>query len=485
MSPHCAQIFFARPPVPGEVKTRLAYFLGNERACNLYIKMLKSLLLSFQEKPGIPSGSNSNSIEVFVFIASSLKKIEKNTSQIDIFQSCSIKAQNIYLQEGNDLGVRIANAFEKLGSKMMAKEIPILIAATDQPDYDPEMAYAISQKLKEYDAVLGPAQDGGYYVVALRPSVYKNKDLLKRSFSGMEWSHKQVLQQQKERFAQLGIQTWISPKLLRDIDTFDDLCAYQKNFGKSKKEAKQKFKIQKLSFSEFMPDIRVVLPVLNEAHNLALVLERLKSIPYFKEIICADNGSTDASLEVARKMGARVTHCKRRGYGSTCLKALADIRRRGACEAVLFLDADASDDLSELYEILASIVSGRFDLCIGARVPQLAERGALLAHARFGNRLATSLISLFWGFSYRDLGPLRAITWQALEKLKMDDPNFGWTVQMQIRALKKKLRILEIPVAYHKRSSGKSKVSASFVNSMKAGYTILRMIFQELLAKRK
>ena len=148
---------------------------------------------------------------------------------------------------------------------------------------------------------------------------------------------------------------------------------------------------------------------------------------------------------------------------------------------VLFLDADGSDDLTELDEILARTVSGNFDLCIGARVSKLAERGALLPHARFGNWLATTLISFFWGFRYHDLGPLRAIRWSALEKLEMDDPDFGWTVQMQVRALKKKLRITELPVAYRKRSFGQSKVSASLINSLKAGYVILKVIFQELL----
>ena len=477
----------------------MAYFLGDERACDLYTKILKSLLLSFQER------SNPN-IEVFVFSAEPIKRNKEDkpflkaappySTAIDIFQSYAVKAQNIYLQEGPDLGMRMANAFWKVGSeveKRMAPksseeldgestlDLPLLLAGTDQPEYNPALAYALSQKLNKYDALLGPACDGGYYLVGFSSRVYKNKDLLEQVFREIKWSSHQVFEQQQENFAKLGLKSYICPQILQDIDTFADLCAYQKNHENTK-EAASMGGLTKLSLAEYKPDIRVILPVLDEASSLNPILEKLKASSYFSEIICADNGSTDGSIEVARKMGARVTHCKRRGYGSTCLKALADIRERGGCEVILFLDADGSDDLTELYEMLARTVSENFDLCLGARLPKIAESGALLPHARFGNWLATSLISLFWGFRYQDLGPMRAIRWSALEKLEMDDLDFGWTVQMQVRALKKKLRIIELPVAYRKRSYGKSKISASLRNSLKAGYVILKVIFRELLS---
>ena len=221
--------------------------------------------------------------------------------------------------------MRMANAFYKLGPSL---GVPILLAGTDQPDYGPELAYAVSQKLSEYDAVLGPACDGGYYLLAFSPAVYRNKDLLQRALGKMEWSHDQVLHQQQERFAQLGIKTWICPQVLQDIDSFADLYSYQRNFQETNKTAiGPEQGAAKLSLAEFMPDIRVVLPVLNEAQNLAPLLERLKACAYFSEIICADNGSDDGSIELAQKMGVRVTHCKKLGYGSTCLEALADIRK--------------------------------------------------------------------------------------------------------------------------------------------------------------
>ena len=498
---HFAQIFFARPPVAGEVKTRLARFIGEEGACALYTKILKFLLLSFT-KPSKPeselalrdenfSGSNKNKIEVFVFV-SRLAKEGK------IFQEeCFVGPQNILLQkEGGDLGLRMAHAFWRLGADLSNKgELPILLAGTDQPEYDPALASGLAQKLSEYDAVLGPACDGGYYVIGFNAKVYKDKELLEKIFSNIEWSSSQVFQQQKKRLLTLGLRSYVCPEIFQDIDTFYDLCSYQRslerepsNFRKDSKadsaplDTERGNETTKLSLSEFIPDLRLLLPVFNEAANLAPLLKKLRALPYFREIISADNGSTDGSVELAESMGLRVTHCKRLGYGSTCLKALEDIRERGGCDALLFLDADGSDKLEELDKILAPVLSGHFDFCLGARSPKLAEKGALLPHARFGNWLAGRLIALFWGFRYYDLGPMRAISWSALESLRMDDPDFGWTVQMQVRALKKKLRVVELPVSYRKRLYGKSKVSASFISSLKAGYVILRVIFLELIS---
>ena len=386
----------------------------------------------------------------------------------------------IFLQNGNDLGERLANAFFELGKRCTNKN-PILLAGTDSPNYIPEISHRAAEKLTEYDIVLGPSQDGGYYLVGLSYPFYTNQKFLNTVFTHLTWSHNHVFDNQKKRFEEQKCKIWICPEILEDIDTFKDLCSYEKN----RKNANKSSSYYSLSLKKFLPTIYVILPVLNEKQNLPPIIRALQKNNYFQKIICADNGSTDGSIEVAKEMGAHVTHCEKRGYGATCLEALSYVRKKGGCEAVLFLDADGSDHLSYLEEILGYVISNQFDFALGARTPSLSSPGALLPHARFGNWLATRLIQLFWGFRYNDLGPFRAISWHSLEMLRMDDKNFGWTIQMQIRALKKSLRIKEIPVAYQKRRAGESKISASIIGSIKAGLIIFRVLFYELFTSQK
>ena len=481
-------VFFARYPLTAQVKTRLGYSLGYEASANLYKKILNKVITSFKA---------NNSIEVFASLApiklistqtnvnKSKEILEKNA--LSFFENFGIAKKNIYWQKGSDLGARLADTFLQLKNKNL--RCPLIISGTDYPAYTPNLALEATQLLKKYDAVLGPAIDGGYYLIALNSKVYHDSDLINEAFNKLSWSHERVMLNQKERLESLGLRVSTDLAIIQDIDDFDDLCQYQKK--QKEKQTKQRDLKQKqsdtyqLCFDEFIPDIRVVLPVLNEAKNLPVILERLQKSGYFSEIICADNGSTDGSVSIAEKMGAIVSHCKKKGYGATCLKALEGIAERKSCDIVLFLDADGSDDLDAMKDILANVISSRFEFCLGQRSPQLAESGALYPHARFGNWLATYLIAIFWGFSYKDLGPFRAIRWEALDKLKMDDMDFGWTVQMQIRAVKQKLKIIEVPVAYRKRQSGKSKVSASVLGSLKAGYIILKVVFSEFFFHNK
>ena len=218
--------------------------------------------------------------------------------------------------------------------------------------------------------------------------------------------------------------------------------------------------------------VSVIIPVLNEEQSIAAVLEDIPDVA--SEVIVVDNGSTDQTASIARTRGAVVVTEPRRGYGHACLRGIEAVNDP---EIVVFLDGDFSDYPSEMNLLIAPIRSNEADLVIGSRMLGISSRGALPPHARFGNHLAGLLIHLFFGFLYTDLGPFRAIRTDSLKSLGMVDRTFGWTVEMQIKAIRKGLRIREIPVSYRKRI-GKSKISGTLIGSIKAGFKIIWTILK-------
>jgi glycosyltransferase involved in cell wall biosynthesis len=220
--------------------------------------------------------------------------------------------------------------------------------------------------------------------------------------------------------------------------------------------------------------VDVVIPALNEEASLPLVLKALAALPRapVRRVVVADNGSTDATARVAREGGAVVVPAKRRGYGSACLAGLAHLRANDPPQIVAFVDADYSDHPEELPLLLAPLEAGAADLVIGSRVLGEHEPGALLPQARAGNLVACLLIRLLYGHRYTDLGPFRAARWEALESLGMADPNFGWTAEMQVKALRHGLRVAEVPVRYRRRV-GVSKITGTLSGTLRAGYKIL------------
>jgi glycosyltransferase involved in cell wall biosynthesis len=219
------------------------------------------------------------------------------------------------------------------------------------------------------------------------------------------------------------------------------------------------------------PAIDVVIPALNEERSLPLVIADLPRPPV-RRVVVADNGSTDGTARAAREGGAEVVTAPRRGYGSACLAGLDHLRRTGPPEIVVFVDADYSDHPKELPEVVAPILAGDADLVIGSRILGRRERGALLPQARAGNLVACLLIRHFYGQRFTDLGPFRAIRWEALERLRMSDPDFGWTAEMQVKAVRRGLRCAEVPVSYRHRI-GVSKITGTVAGTFRAGYKIL------------
>ncbi len=221
--------------------------------------------------------------------------------------------------------------------------------------------------------------------------------------------------------------------------------------------------------------VALVIPALNED---AVIGQTLAALPagLYAIVVVSDNGSTDRTSDISYAAGATVVSDDERGYGAACLRAIAALP--DTVEAVVFMQADLSEFPEEAADLLAPIHRGEADLVIGSRTLGQAEPGALLPHQEFGNSIANLLIRLLFGHKYTDLGPYRAIRLDALRAMGMRDRNYGWTVEMQVRALQQGLRVVEIPVRYRLRKAGVNKVSGNLRASLKAGWKIMTTVLR-------
>jgi len=229
--------------------------------------------------------------------------------------------------------------------------------------------------------------------------------------------------------------------------------------------------------------VGLVIPALDEELALPLVLGELPRAELAR-LVVVDNGSSDDTAGAALRAGAEVVREGRRGYGSACLAGIAALRETsapdgepalGRGDVIAFVDADYSDHPAELSQVLAPVLADEADLCIGSRVLGGASMQALLPQAWFGNRLACFLMRALFGARYTDLGPMRALSIPALERMGMRDRDFGWTVEMQLKASSLSLRTLEVPVSYRPRV-GASKITGTLLGTLRAGWKILGWI---------
>ncbi len=224
-------------------------------------------------------------------------------------------------------------------------------------------------------------------------------------------------------------------------------------------------------------DVAVIIPAFNEAESITKVLS---SIPesLVSEVVVVDNNSTDATPENAGKAGATVVRELKQGYGAACHRGLEYLKSKSQKpDIVVFIDGDYSDYPEEMDRLIRPITEEGYDLVIGSRMPDTTEKGAMTQQQILGNRLIIALIRLLYGYRFTDLGPFRAIRFERLVEMGIRDRTYGWPVEMQLKALKQGLKILEVPVSYRVRI-GKSKVSGTIRGSLKAGGKILLTILR-------
>jgi glycosyltransferase involved in cell wall biosynthesis len=226
------------------------------------------------------------------------------------------------------------------------------------------------------------------------------------------------------------------------------------------------------------PRIAVIIPALDEEPAIGRVIAEIPPTAS-QVVVVVDNGSRDRTAQVALRAGARVVSEPRRGYGQACLAGIATVPD---ADVYVFLDGDGSDHPEQLPELLAPILEGRAELVIGSRTLGRRAPGAHPWHAVLGTRLCVALMNRLLGTRATDLGPFRAITVVGLRRLGMSDRNFGWTVEMQAKAARHALRVVEVPVDYRPRI-GRSKVSGTLVGSLKAGAKILGVIARHALSR--
>jgi glycosyltransferase involved in cell wall biosynthesis len=238
------------------------------------------------------------------------------------------------------------------------------------------------------------------------------------------------------------------------------------------------FKVKKLQITPLLL-IDVIIPAFNEENSIKNVINDIPS-NLVRDVIVVDNNSFDLTSKIASSAGALVLSESTQGYGSACKRGVDYLKTRPVLpDVVVFLDADYSDYPEQLVRLVNPIKNSGFDMVLGSRTKGKVAKNAMPFQQRFGNWLATYMISLFFGHKFSDLGPFRAIKFKKLLELNMQDKTYGWTVEMQLKALKRKLKIIEIPVDYRLRI-GESKISGTLKGSILAGYKIISTIFKYL-----
>lgn len=233
--------------------------------------------------------------------------------------------------------------------------------------------------------------------------------------------------------------------------------------------------------SKQAPIIDVIIPAFNEENAVGNVVREIPQ-DLVRHIIVCNNGSLDRTREMALAAGAIVVDETEKGYGAACLKGMAYVKALSVSpDIVVFLDADYSDYPAEMRQLVVPILDENCDLVIGSRALGTMEAGAMTPQQLFGNWLATRLIRFFFGYRFTDLGPFRAVRYTSLIAMKMTDRTYGWTVEMQVKAAKMKMKASEIPVAYRNRI-GKSKISGTIKGTILAGQKILWTIFKHLIS---
>ena len=226
----------------------------------------------------------------------------------------------------------------------------------------------------------------------------------------------------------------------------------------------------------FSASVFVIIPAFNEEQAIRFVIQEMPA--FVKEIVVVDNGSSDNTVSEATSAGATVISQPEPGYGNACLKGIEFLKTKtDPIDVVVFIDGDHSDYPAETKHLVDKVIHENYDLVIGSRELGKREPRSMTAAQIFGNRLATFLLRQLYDVKFTDLGPFRAVKWEALLKMDMQDKTYGWTVEMQVKAAKLRMKTTEVPVGYRKRI-GFSKISGTVKGTLMAGYKIITTIFK-------
>jgi rSAM/selenodomain-associated transferase 1 len=455
--PSRALLIMAKQPAPGTTKTRLLPVLSPDDAAELSqcflldaVDLVRETCATVSGLLGFIAGAPADGAHYFAGIAPDL---------------------GFEPQHGADLGERLDHVLSAALARGFEQVVAINADSPDLPAAYLVEAFARLDR-SDVDVVLGPTDDGGYYLIGV-------KGHHPRLVTDVEMSTPHVMSDTLAVSDELGLQVGLLDRWY-DVDEPDDLDRLRRSVsqghpcGRHTERFLDEYSVTyPLTSNEEPPvlDVVVVIPALNEAGNIGLVVtETLQQ--GVASVVVVDNGSVDTTAEEARAAGAVVVSEMRRGYGQACATGSALAIERGA-EVIVYIDGDQSSLPSEIHRLVDPIRAGKADMVLGSRVLGVIERGAMPPHQRFGNRLSSALMNRLYGVTVTDLGPFRAIRTDLFSVLDMQEMTYGWPTEMMVKSANRDAVVLEVPVTWRARREGESKVSGTVRGSILAARHIL------------
>lgn len=453
--PRRAIVIMAKRPEPGATKTRLAPMLGAEGAAALYERFLLDTIATATSVPGV---------EVV---------IAHHPADAEPYFRALAPGARFVAQVGDDLGHRLDRVIRHC---LDGRHDQVVAINSDSPHLPPvrlvDAFAALGTGGRGPGVVLGPANDGGYYLIGL-------SDRPGRLVTGVTMSTPTVLADTMTMAASLDRPVTLLPETY-DIDEPADLVRLRYDLD-ARPDSVGAPQTRRL-LAEHPLRVAAVIPALDEEATIATAVQRCAA-RNVAEVIVVDNGSSDATAGKAEGAGAIVVTEARRGYGHACAAGVAEAARRGA-DVVVFLDGDLSSPPEELEAVTGPVVAGDADLVLGSRVRGSIEAGSMPVHQRLGNTVSAWLMARLYGLDVTDLGPMRAVRTQLVIELDMRELTYGWPTEMTVKAARAGARIVEVPVSWHRRAGGRSKVSGTIRGSLLAARHIVATTLRYSVGRR-
>jgi rSAM/selenodomain-associated transferase 1 len=441
-------IVVAKKPAPGQTKTRLCPPLTYVQAANLYDCFLHDTLNIMRKVPNVE------------------RAVCYLPDDAQGYFHAHAPDMELTPQRGVSLGERLDNLLTEALQNGFERAVVI---NSDSPTLPAAYLSQAFDALEAADVVLGPTQDGGYYLIGL-------KHPQPHLFRSVQMSTDHVLADTLALAESNGLTVSLLPTWY-DVDTIEDLYRLDEELaGMSKNEiaASTRRWLTGVDWHNQQTELlstSLIIPALNEADCLGPLLAEVPT-DQINQVIVVDNGSTDGTAEVAKKAGAFVVEEPRRGYGFACAAGVAAAEG----DVLVFMDGDGSFVPDELLDLLQPIALGKADLVLGSRTLNGSQQEVMPFHQRFGNRLFAWLLKKRYGLELTDLGPFRAIKREFLLQLDMQEYTYGWPLEMIIKSAQNRSRIFELPVTYRPRFAGQSKVGGTLKGSVRAAYRFIRVM---------